>query len=106
LPGWVLEPVKGASILRNLLRSRSVVSGEAMADLIDLGRTEGLELAGYRCGAALIAGLESALPLDEGQREIRQSALGGSALWLRSEPGEDAGQAASLADLIAREISA
>jgi hypothetical protein len=111
LPGWVLEPVKGASLLRQMLRARTIAAREAghsevMADLLEQGRTEGLELAGYHLGASLVAGLESAVPLDEGQREIRQSDLGGGALWLRSEPGEDAAQADALAALIAGGIAA
>lgn len=106
LPGWALEPVKGASVLRQMLRARTIAAREAghpedSAALLEIGRAEGLELAGYRCGASLIAGLESALPLDESQRTIRQADLGGGALWLRSEPGEDAGQSAALARIIA-----
>ena len=111
LPGWVLEPVKGASLLRQMLRARTVAAREAgghetIAELLEHGRSEGLDLAGYACGAALIAGLEAAVPLDEGQHEIRQSDLGGSALWLRSEPGEDAAQADALAARIVAEIAA
>lgn len=111
LPGWVLEPVKGASLLRQMLRARTLASREAglaesSAELMEIGRAEGLELAGYRLGAAMVAGLESAVPLDEGQREIRQSDLGGGALWLRAEPGEDAGQADALAAIIAEGITA
>lgn len=106
LPGWALEPVKGASVLRQMLRARTIAAREAgraedSAALLEIGRAEGLELAGYRCGASLIAGLESALPLDESQRTIRQADLGGGALWLRSEPGEDVGQSAALARIIA-----
>lgn len=111
LPGWVLEPVKGATLLRQMLRARVVASRAAKIEekieiLLETGRHEGLLLAGYSCGAALIAGLQSALPLDEGQREIRQSDLGGGALWLRGEPGEDAAQADALAALIAEGITA
>lgn len=112
LPGWVLEPVKGASILRQLLRARVLTAREAgleenSADLLESGRNQGLELAGYRLGAALVAGLDAALPEDEGQRGIRQSELGGGgALWLRSEPGEDPVQSAALAGIIAAEIAA
>lgn len=108
LPGWVLEPVSGNSILRQMLRARTIAAREAgvsetIAELTERGREQGLELAGYPCSAALIAGLESARPLDEGQREVRQSELGGGALWLRAEPGESAAQADALAALIARE---
>lgn len=111
LPGWVLEPVKGASILRQLLRARVLAAREAglaedSADLLATGRNHGLELAGYRLGAALVAGLDAAVPEDEGQRVIRQSELGSGALWLRSEPGEDPGQSAALARIIASEIAA
>jgi hypothetical protein len=111
LPGWLLEPVKGASILRQLLRARVLTAREAgleenSADLLESGRNHGLELAGYRLGAALVAGLDAAVPEDEGQRVIRQSELGAGALWLRSEPGEDPAQSAALAGIIAAEIAA
>ncbi|MFM9936202.1 MAG: hypothetical protein ACKVOL_08380 [Novosphingobium sp.] len=111
LPGWVLEPVKGASILRQLLRARVLAAREAglmedSAQLLEAGRNQGLELAGYQLGAALVAGLDVAIPEDEGQRVIHQSELGGGALWLRSEPGEDPGQSAALARIIAGEIAA
>jgi hypothetical protein len=111
LPGWVLEPQKGGAILRQLLRARVLSAKEAgaeenSADLLERGRNHGLELAGYRLSAALVAGLDAAVPQDEGQRVIRQSDLGGSPLWLRSEPGEDPAQSAALARLIAAEASA
>ncbi len=109
LPGWVLEPLKGSSILRQLLRARVLSAKEAgreenSADLLEHGRNHGLELAGYRLSAALVAGLDAAVPEDEGQIVIRQSELGGSALWMRSEPGEDPAQTAALARLIAAEV--
>ncbi len=108
LPGWVLEPANGAAILRQLLRARilsakEVGVAENSAELLEHGRNHGLELAGYRLSAALVAGLGSAMPEDEGQRVIRQAELGGGALWLRSEPGEDPAQSAALARLIAAE---
>lgn len=111
LPGWVLEPVKGASILRQLLRARVLSAREAglaedSAALLEQGRDEGLELAGYKLGAALVADLDAAVPEAERQRIIRQSELGAGALWLRSEPGEDPAQSAALARIIAAEIAA
>jgi hypothetical protein len=111
LPGWVLEPQKGASILRQLLRARVLAAKEAgraenTADLLEQGRNHGLDLAGYQLSAALVAGLDAAVPQDEGQRVIRQSELGAGPLWLRSEPGEDPAQSAALARIIAAEASA
>ncbi|EGD58960.1 hypothetical protein Y88_1022 [Novosphingobium nitrogenifigens DSM 19370] len=111
LPGWVLEPVMGATLLRRMLRTRVLASREAgrhedSATLLAQGREEGIELAGYYLGPALVAGLESARPLDEGQREIRMTELGGSALWLRAEPGEDAAQSVRLAQIVAEEFDA
>jgi hypothetical protein len=110
LPGWVLEPVKGAAILRQLLRARVVAAHEAgfaeeSAHLLEIGRNIGLELAGYRLGSALVAGLDAAVPECEGQRVIHQSDLGAGALWLRREPGEDPEQSATLAAIIASEIT-
>ncbi len=51
LPGWVLEPVKGASILRQLLRARVLNAREAglaedSGQLLERGRNHGLDLAG------------------------------------------------------------
>lgn len=111
LPGWVIDPVSGSSLLRQLLRARVIAAREAgrqedSAALLETGRTEGITLAGYDCGPALIAGLDSARPLDEGQREIRIGELGGAALWLRAEPGDDPVQAARLAAIIAEGIAA
>ena len=111
LPGWVVEPVSGANLLRRLLRAGVIAAREAgeycdSADLLETARVEGISLAGYHFGPALIAGLDSARPLDEGQREIRQSALGGAALWLRSEPGDDPAQSARLAAIVAEGIAA
>jgi hypothetical protein len=54
-----------------MIRARTLAAREAGRDedsatLLEHGRAEGLDLAGYRCGASLIAGLETALPADEG----------------------------------------
>lgn len=106
LPGWALEPAKGASLLRQLLRARVIAGREAgetlsIEALLERGRETGLGLGGYRCSAAMIAGLAGALPLTEGQRTIALGDLGGGpALWLRAEPGENAAQSAALARII------
>jgi hypothetical protein len=111
LPGWIYEPAKAAGLLRQMLRARIVAARELGSDedsarLIEHGRVHGLELAGYRFGAAMLADLETAIPVNTGQREIRQSGLDGGALWLRSEPGESPEQADALAQIIASEIAA
>jgi hypothetical protein len=106
LPGWVVEPVSGASLLRQMVRSAVIAAREAgdpvdSGALLETARHSGMTIAGYAIGAALVAGLDGARPLDEGQRELRQSDLGGAALWLRAEPGDDPAQAARLAAIIA-----
>lgn len=111
LPGFLLEPAKGPSILRQLLRARTIAAREAglhedSAALLQQGRTKGLELAGYRFGASLIAGLQDALPQLEGQQVIVQSELGGGGLWLRAEPAAAPKQSAALARLIAADLGA
>ena len=110
LPGWALEPAKGAGLLRQLLRARTIAAREVgreerTEDLLAAGRVSGLDLAGYRCGAALIAGLETALPTPH-LAPIALSEIGGAALWLRSEPGEDAAQSAALAAKLAAKLAA
>lgn len=110
LPGWRYGPVKGANILRQMLRARIVVSREAgltetQESLLEIGSRDGLELVGYRLGSGLLAGLQSAAPSDSGS-EILQDMVGGSGLWLRAEPGEDRAQADAVAAIIAVGIKA
>lgn len=110
LPGWKYGPVKGANLLRQMLRARIVVSREAgsaetQEGLLETGAREGLELVGYRLGPALLAELQTAVPA-EGPSEVLQDLIGGSGLWLRAEPGEDRAQADALAAIIAVGIRA
>lgn len=109
LPGWVLDPVSGQAVLRQMLRARLIALREAgqeasLADLLELGRNQGLVLAGYDLGAAMIAGLDSARPIDEGQRELRSADLGGPAPWLRAEAGDDAAMGERLTALLLRDL--
>lgn len=109
LPGWVLDPVSGQAIVRQLLRARLIALREAgqdanLADLLEFARNEGLVLAGHDLGAAMIAGLDTARPLDEGQRELRSAELGGTAPWLRTEAGDDAAMGERLAALLLRDL--
>ncbi len=112
LPGWRYAPLAGSSQLRALLRARVLASREAGRDedrdrLLGAGRQSGLELAGYRLGAAMVDGLAAAeLPAASKQREIAQNDLGGPGLWLRAEPDHDPGQADALAAILAMELLA
>ncbi|MCH2487538.1 MAG: hypothetical protein MK010_07340 [Erythrobacter sp.] len=112
LPGFLYAPTKGRQILRSLLRARTIAAREAGREekvdtLLEIGRSEGLELAGWKFGAEMIAELEEAeYPTGPGLRTINQATLGGSPLWLRAEPSEAADQADALAAVVALELTA
>jgi hypothetical protein len=106
LKGWRYAPTGGANALRALLRSRQVAAREAgreerMDDLMEQGRKDGIELAGYRFGPALFAELEASRLPDSGVlADIGQGTIGGSGPWLRAEPGFAPEQADALAAVI------
>lgn len=109
LPGWRYAPIGGRQVLRAMLRARTISAKEAgrierTEDLQETGRREGIELAGWRLGAAMFAALETAEPATD-LIEIEQAALGGPALWLRAEPDEDPQQADALAAILAIGLS-
>ncbi len=112
LPGWHYGPVKGASQLRTLLRARTLAAREAgreesVDSLLAEAQEQGIELAGYRLSAPMVAGLQAAQPAPrQGVKLIEQDMLGGSPLWLRAEPDEDPAQADALAAVIAMGIKA
>lgn len=100
-PGWHYAPTKGASILRQLIRSRILASREAGMDesqdtLLAAGSMAGLELSGFRLGAEFLRQFRSLVP-GSGFAEISQDMVGGGGLWLRAEPSDDRGQADALA---------
>lgn len=107
LPGWRYAPTSGASALKAMLRARTISAREAgrdedTASLLDRGRRDGLELAGYALGPAMIAGLEDARLPDSGRlSDIDHKLVGGTAPWLRAEPDFDPAQADALAAVIA-----
>lgn len=107
LPGWRYAPTGGVNALRALLRARTISAREAGADekaedLLVLGRSEGLLLAGNRLGAEMIRELEAARLPDSGRlSDIDQSLIDGPPPWLRAEPDFDPGQADALAAIIA-----
>ena len=103
LSGWRFEPIHGAQALRPMLRARTVAAreegrAETMDGLLAEARERGIELAGYRIGAAMVRDLEAAKAAGcSGQTMLKLDDLGGAALWLRSEPGEDTALSATLA---------
>jgi hypothetical protein len=111
LPGWHYAAQSGPKLLRGMIRARIIASREAgiaetSKELIARGKDAGLVLAGWPIGPALFRAMETAEPaLAPGQSDIAQSALGGTGLWLRAEPDEDAGQADHLAALVAKKIA-
>ncbi len=107
LPGWYYAPQTGPKMLRGMLRARIISAREDGHEetselLLELGRREGLVLAGWPIGAQMLRELETteASPL-ETFTTIAQDTLGGPGLWLRAEPGEDDTQTAALAKIIA-----
>ncbi|HKT85370.1 MAG TPA: hypothetical protein VJQ77_04710 [Novosphingobium sp.] len=109
LPCWHYAPVKGASILRQMMRARILASREAGRDeksdqLVATARRGGIELAGYPLGAEFYRAFEALEPM-AGAIMAAQEDIGGSGLWLRAEPGEDPGQADALAAIIAKGLA-
>lgn len=111
LPGWRFEPVTGAQVFRPILRARTIAArevgrSETMDGLLEQGRSAGIELAGYRLGAAMVRDLVAATLSETGaQRLLTLDELGGGALWLRGEPGEDAVLSSALAACIAADLT-
>jgi pimeloyl-ACP methyl ester carboxylesterase len=109
LPCCHYAPAKGASILRQLIRSRILTAresgvSESQDGLMAQGMAKGLTLSGFRLGAGFLHDFQTLAP---GQAtEIAQEAIGGGALWLRAEAGEDADQADALAALLVAGIAA
>lgn len=106
LPGWLLAPVKGSSVLRQMLRARILARREAGVEetqetLLAQGRAHGLELAGYRLGAAFLTEFAALEADTTGRMTVTADLLDGPGLWLRAEPGESASQADALASIVA-----
>jgi hypothetical protein len=109
-PAWHYASVKAASILRQLIRSRILAAREAGVDesqdaLLETGFAGGLEVSGFRLGAAFLRKFQPLVP-EPGATEIAQDTVGGGGLWLRAEPGEDSEQADALAAALAIGIKA
>ena len=112
LPAFVYAPQKGSQLLRSMIRARTVAAREVgrdekAQDLLDAGREEGVELAGWHLGAQMVRELERAeYEPGPSDRVIEQSQVGGSPLWLRAEPGEDLDQAVALVEVLVSSIDA
>lgn len=110
LPGWLVEPVAGATLLRQLLRARAIAAREEgrhekLETLLEEGRHKGLELAGYSVSAEMILELSDDIAAKASNLQvISQDELGDGALWLRSEPSEDPAQSRALATIIERGV--
>lgn len=110
LPGWSYAPAKGSSLLRTMLRARILAAREAGREensdaLLAEGLGRGLELAGYHLSPEMIRQLQDlSQPAGEEIRVIEQDMVGGSGLWLRAEPDEDAAQADALAAVIVMSV--
>ena len=104
LPHWRLAPVKGASLLKTMIRTRIAGEKEAgnsisEAELMALAQNEAIELAGNALSPDMVAQLALAepatLPLLT-ERKLGED-IAGSPLWLRAEPQDDAAFAANIA---------
>lgn len=112
LPGWRYAPVKGASLLKTMLRARILAAREAGREeqsdkLLEQGLSLGLELAGYSLSGEMLRQLGDLAPGKQpGIAVIEHELLGGGSLWLRAEPAEDSAQADALAAIVAIGIEA
>ncbi len=112
LPGWHYAPVKGASILRQLLWARILTAREAgreetQSHLLAQGEKDGLELAGYALSPESLRQLQALVPEEKPAISlIDQDMFDASPLWLRAEPSEDRATADALAAIIAVGMSA
>ena len=110
LPVWRLSPVKGASLLKTVIRTRIAGDKEAglatsADELIAAGRSAPIELAGNMISPAMLASLETAEPAPLERltlASLGEDGVSGSALWLRAEPQDDSQMAASIADNLDR----
>ena len=112
LGGWHYAPVKGASLLKTMLRARILAARETGREesldiLMEQGLALGIELAGYSLSGEMLRQMGELTPGKQpGITAIEHELLGGGALWLRAEPTEDSAQADALAAIVAIGIDA
>ena len=107
LAGWQYAPQGGKSLIRSMMRARSIAAREAgheesLSQIEASGRQDGIILAGWHLGPDLFAALADAeKPATGIQTEIAQAEVGGGGLWLRAEPDDDHEQADAIAAIVA-----
>lgn len=115
---WIFSPVKGATLLRTMMRTKLAADRESglntsLADLTRQAEAGPLELAGNVIGSDLFAQLNAAdIPHLQNQRIVRLESdnkpadmqIPGSALWLRAEPDDDSALSSAIAQDIAEWI--
>jgi hypothetical protein len=105
LPAIRLAPIKGASLIKTLVRAQIASDKEAgitsTSDALAQKVLSGsVHLSGYTLSAQLWSDLESAVPAGQTVQEIALDTIAGSALWLRAEPDYSADMAAALARVL------
>ncbi|WP_417621658.1 hypothetical protein [Parasphingorhabdus sp.] len=112
---WIFSPVKGAQILRTMMRAKVAADKESgrntsLADLYAQAAAGPLELAGNIIGPELFAQLNTAeIPDMRNQRIVRLEtdnkpgdvSIDGPALWLRAEPDDNPAMSSAIAGDIA-----
>ncbi|WP_373487455.1 hypothetical protein [Blastomonas sp.] len=115
VPRWRLAPVKGAQLLRAMLRTKIAADRETGVTsttdaLMETAHSRGIELAGNRLSATMVRELNNAEPAAQaGVRLVRfaddpldaDGRIVGAPMWLRAEPGHDPQMARAMADDIA-----
>jgi hypothetical protein len=104
LPHWRLAPVKGASLLKTMIRTRIAgekEAGNSITEAAILAQAEAapVELAGNLLGPDMVAQLAVAEPVAMphlAERKLGEDIIG-SPLWLRAEPQDDSAFAANIA---------
>lgn len=112
---WIFSPVKGATILRTMMRTKVAADREAglntsLAELSARAKVGPLELAGNIIGSDLFTQLDAAqIPTMKNERIVRldsdnkpsDAQIPGSALWLRAEPDDDQAMSSAIAQDLA-----
>jgi len=109
-PTLCYAPTSGPKMLKALLRAQVVSDREAGREttregLLEVARSEGAVLAGFKLSAEMVNQLEKANTDKSELSEIAQGELGGPGLWLRAEPDHDAAQAEALAKIVLERLA-